>query len=92
MTVGDFFGFFKRVFALVQEEHQNKKALTELEEEVDRMSRALQRLSDQVEHNREVENLEREKLLMKVQHENETLKLQLNNLLTHFEHRLPPNK
>ena len=69
MMFGDFFGFFKRALNLVQEERQNKKAISQLEEEVDRLSRALQRLSGQVEHNKEIERLEREKLLMQVRHE-----------------------
>ena len=89
MKIADFFGFFQKAYSLVQEEHQNKRAISELEEEVDRLSKALQKLTYQVEHNKEIERLEREKLIQNEAHEREKLRLQLDSILARFENRLP---
>ena len=89
MKVVDFFGWLQRAFSLVQEEHRNKQAITDLNAEVDRLSKAVQKLTYQVEHIKEVEKLERERLIEREEHKREELRLQLDSILARFENRLP---
>ena len=91
MKLSDFFGWFQKAYLLVQEEHRNKKAIEELGEEVDRLSKAVQKLTYQVEHIKEVEKLEREKLSQHEEHKREELRLQIDSILARFENRLPRN-
>ena len=60
---------------------QNRSDIRELQQEVRRLSTALQLLAREIQHMRETERQERE-----------MVKLQLDNALLRFEHRLPPAK
>ncbi len=60
---------------------QNRADIKELQHEVRQLSMALQLLAREVQHTRESEKQEREKII-----------LQLENQLLRFERRLPPGK
>jgi len=60
---------------------QNRADIKELQHEVRQISTALQLLAREVQHSRESERQEREKII-----------LQLENRLLKFERRLPPGK
>ncbi len=60
---------------------QNRADIKELQREVRQLSTALQLLAREVQHGRESERQEREKII-----------LQLENQLLKFERRLPPGK
>jgi chromosome segregation ATPase len=64
------------VFFLVQETHQTKESVRRVEDKLERLSRIVEGLSYQVQHIKEVERLEREKLT-----------LQLQSILSEFERR-----
>ncbi len=71
-------GAVGEVFFLVQEVHRHK-TIIERRSEVNRLARAVEKLTSEAENSKEVHRLERE-----------NLRLQLQNALSHFERRLPP--
>ncbi len=71
----------RTLFTFGETLQQNRADIKELQREVRQLSMALQLLARYVQHGRESEKQEREKMI-----------LQLENQLLKFERRLPPGK
>ena len=81
MKLSDLGGFVRDLFSWMDQMRQTKKSVEALEEKLDRISRVVEKLVLQAEHEKEINRLEREKLM-----------LQLDGILARFENRLPPSK
>ena len=77
--ISQILGYLRDLLFLAHDMRENKASIKKLEEEVSLLIKTVEKLSYEMEHLREVERLEREKLI-----------LQLQNALARFELRLPP--
>jgi ABC-type transporter Mla subunit MlaD len=77
----DLFETLKTVITLAEELKANREEIKEIRQELRQLTGIVQRLASDVEHTKDREASEREKLI-----------LQLKNTLLLFERRLPPPK
>ena len=77
----DLLATLKTVITLAEELKANREEIKEIRQELRQLTGIVQRLAADVEHTKDREEAEREKLI-----------LQLKNALLAFERRLPPPK